>query len=255
MKKNWLLVLLVMGILSGCSGEEITGKNGQIGDGQAGTEDTSEALDLRQDGEALQVENQVLPEELEQELLKGLVFIETEELCGSGYIWEYEEDMVIVTAAHVLEDASAGIQVTLADGYRTSVDLYWICQNSDLAFLLIDGKRIPQLRMEKYHQVKKSADSFNRLQPEDSLYAMGHTGGSSVLIQQGSLIDKWIYVEAFEQFMVVAQMEIRLGMSGGGLFDEQGACLGILCGTDEAGQTVAVPYQVIEAEQVSIYWR
>ncbi len=203
--------------------------------------------------EAFNLTNQGMSVYLAGELRKSMVHIQTEQFSGSGFIWEFEEDMIIVTAAHVLKDSS-DFEVSLPDGYTLDADLYWVCENSDLAFLFIRGERIPKLHLGNYATIRKNTERYNQIQRGELLYAMGHTGPSDATIAMGTLSDKWIFVESFEQFMVLAESEIQNGMSGGALLDGDGYCIGILCGMDTEGQVVAVPYQVVEAELVSIHW-
>ena len=240
MKKNWMLILVSAILLCSCSTNEET------------PQDTTTVL--WESPEDVRIENCGMEETLCKELQKSLVFIDTGELCGSGLVWEYEEDMVIVTAGHVLEEVSGAIYVTLSDGYTITADLYWLCTNSDLAFLKIEGEQIPKLHMEHYSVVSHSAEYFNKAKQEDILYTMGYRGLADALVLQGALADKWVYVEDLEQFMVLVRAEVVQGMSGGGLFDASGHCIGIICGTDREGSTVAIPSQVVDAELISLYW-
>ncbi len=261
MKRIYLrtAIILMAAFLCGCGhdgkeeGKNHTEVQATDGSGQEDAVSEGQEAEKRKEGEPLKIDNQGMPEDLLNGLLKSLVHIQTPALSGSGFIWEFEEDMVIVTAAHVLENASS-FAVTLPDGYTLSADLYWVCEHSDLAFLFIKGERIPKLHLEYYRTIDKKTENFNKIQSGELLYAIGHTGPTEALTVTGSLEDKWIFVEDFEQFMVLAEMEIQNGMSGGALLDAEGYCMGILCGMDGEGQVVAVPYQVIEAELLSIHW-
>lgn len=243
MKKSPRLIMLAVILLCGCGTDDALKETQQ-----------DSIIVQWESPQDVQMENQGMDETLCRELQKSMVLVDTGELCGSGLIWEYEEDMVIVTAGHVLEDLSGAIYVTLSDGYTITADLYWICTNSDLAFLKIEGERIPKLHIEHYGVVSHRDEYFNKAKQEDVLYAMGYRGQADALVVQGTLEDKWVYVEAFEQFMVLVRAETVQGMSGGGLLNESGECIGIICGTDQAGRTVAVPSQVVDAELISLYW-
>lgn len=243
MKKIWIWMILSALFLGGCGADKE--------EAEQSLETSTVQWDTPDD---VQVENPGMDEKIYQELQKSLVMVDTGELCGNGMIWEYEEDMVIVTAGHVLEQVPGAIHVTLSDGYTITADLYWNCTNSDLAFLKIEGHRIPRLHQKYYGVVPHGSEAFNKVQPEAALYAMGYRGPADILIQQGTLEEKWMYVEAFEQFMVSVQALVVPGMSGGGLFDETGHCIGVICGTDQDSRTVAVPSQVVDAELISLYW-
>ena len=89
------------------------------------------------------------------------------------------------------------------------------------------------------------------------------TGGATVLFQsameemgapqQGSVLENWIYVEDFQQYMMLLQGEIHPGMSGGGVFDQNENFLGILCGANEEGEIAAIPLSIIQAEYAGAY--
>jgi len=65
---------------------------------------------------------------------------------------------------------------------------------------------------------------------------------------KGTLRDTWIYVEDFSQYMMTANCSIDPGMSGCGLYDENGALIGIACGGNEENVLTAVPLHVVMAE-------
>ena len=62
---------------------------------------------------------------------------------------------------------------------------------------------------------------------------------------EGIILEPWIYVEDFQCDMLLMKLDAEPGMSGGGVFTEQGYFLGILCGIDEDGEAAVLPAQMI----------
>lgn len=245
-----------MFLLAGCGADRTTNDRTATNMEQTVQHETDKAEEniVREDDFQVIVENNVMPKELQDLLTGNLVWVEAGDYCGSGYIWSMEGDLLIVTAAHVLEDVSKGVKVRLWDGYEVSVNEHFISTTSDLAFLKIDGERIPLLRKERYATAPLEKVALDKAQEGDRLYVMGYTGSDTVCINEGTLINKWIYVEDFEQYMILAQIDIAHGMSGGALLDAEGYCIGIISGKSEDGEMVAVPYHVITAEMFSVAW-
>ena len=81
----------------------------------------------------------------------------------------------------------------------------------------------------------------------------GFAADGELLEIPGTLIYSWIYAEDFSQYMMLVDGESFPGMSGGGVFDEDGNFLGILCGVNDAGESAAVPLSIILAEYMQVY--
>jgi S1-C subfamily serine protease len=52
-------------------------------------------------------------------------------------------------------------------------------------------------------------------------------------------------MEDYGQYMIWADAEVRPGMSGGGLLDQEGRLIGILSGGSQDGELAAVPLSLI----------
>ncbi|MBR6628193.1 MAG: trypsin-like peptidase domain-containing protein [Lachnospiraceae bacterium] len=236
MKKYPLICLMIALILTGCGKSE---------------EDMPE---IEESEVQVTVENMEMPVTLQETVTTNLVWVEAGNYCGSGYIWEMDDNLLVVTAAHVLKDVSQGVVLRLWDGYRVGVDEHFICKNSDLAFLKVDSERIPLFRKDLYAKASLEKSALDRIEKGAPLFAMGYTGSDKVCINKGMLTDKWIYVDDMEQYMILAEMDIVHGMSGGALLDSEGYCIGIISGKNEEGEIVAVPFHVITAELYSVAW-
>lgn len=167
---------------------------------------------------------------------------------GSGVILAAEEDSLwIVTAGHVLERAGTEhpVKVEFGEGSIVESQRYELVRDTDLAFLCILKENLP----EECRELKASEtdkESYDALEDGDIVCLNGYRDGR-LSVFAGVLSEPWIYVEDFEQYMMVAACEMDYGMSGGGLYDEEGRLIGIACGGNERGELAAVPLHVVWA--------
>ena len=182
-----------------------------------------------------------IPEEIPQKLtetdlrvFQSLVGVRAGDLQGSGVIYdENEESMLIVTAGHVLEHDTGELLVTFPDGTVVAASGIVKAKNCDLAFLWVD----------------KDRNAFDALEVYEDVWMYGGTSGQPVY---AFVVEPWIYVEDFTQYMLLLQGLMEPGMSGGGAFTKDGVFLGILCGADEEGKVAVVPYSIIESERAGL---
>ncbi len=202
----------------------------------------------------LEAPNQENAADVLQRISAGMmVKVAAKELSGSGVIYGICDDkLVVITAGHILEQTKGAVWLTFFDGFLVESTEYIVSGNADLAFVKVDIERIPEENLRQYYCVNIDKESFDALKTGDGIIAMGSKSEAAGDAYEGSLLEPWIYVEDFAQYMMLAGVEAYPGMSGGGLFDMQGHFLGILCGMDEDGETAAaVPLNVLEAEIVS----
>lgn len=166
---------------------------------------------------------------------------------GSGVLWELVGDrLVIATAAHVFTMGNGVAEVTFADGWKTPIDGYEIT-DTDLAFLFVSLSDMPEEQLQQYYLVNVDTDCAEALQKEDGVIVMGSVSGVASDAYEGKVLDPWIYVEDFDQYMIVVNAEAGAGMSGGGLFDYEGHFLGIVCGSSADREVAIIPVSVINA--------
>lgn len=178
-----------------------------------------------------------------------MVRVSAGELSGSGVIYGIcEGKLVVVTAGHILEPAEGAVWLTFFDDFAVESTEYVVSRNADLAFVKVDLSELPQEHLQQYYCVNTDKESFDALKSGDGVIAMGSKSEAAGDAYEGTLVEPWIYVEDFAQYMMLAKVETYPGMSGGGLFDLQGHFLGILCGLDEDGEAAVVPLSILEAE-------
>jgi S1-C subfamily serine protease len=169
---------------------------------------------------------------------------------GSGVIYALSaEKLCVVTAAHVLSnrDDGDGIVVRLPGGEAVVCQEETEAADADLAFLWLETSGLSEKTLERLCEADTDKESYDSLAAGDVVSAMGYRDGS-LAVYDGKMTDSWIYVEDFAQYMMLAECEIYEGMSGGALCDAEGHLLGILCGGNEQGELVAVPWHVVQAK-------
>lgn len=240
-KKIMFLMAGCLLLFSGC---------GQNGTGDAGTATTGAQLP---EGETTATEWQ-LPAETEQKLTeteltvrKSLVQIQAGDLLGSGVIYEEDEkSLLIATAGHVLTHTNGEILVTFPDGTQVTATEAETVGSCDLAFVWVDKEKLSGETWKVCLPVHTDRDVFDTLKEYDDVWMYGGETGMPVY---AFVVDPWIYVEDFGQNMLLLQGLAEPGMSGGGVFSEDGIFLGIICGADEEGKVAAVPYSMIQTEK------
>lgn len=240
-KKIMFLMAGCLLLFSGC---------GQNGTGDAGIATTGAQLP---EGETTATEWQ-LPAETEQKLTeteltvrKSLVQIQAGDLLGSGVIYEEDEkSLLIATAGHVLTHTNGEILVTFPDGTQVTATEAETVGSCDLAFVWVDKEKLSGETWKVCLPVHTDRNVFDTLKEYDDVWMYGGETGMPVY---AFVVDPWIYVEDFGQNMLLLQGLAEPGMSGGGVFSEDGIFLGIICGADEEGKVAAVPYSMIQTEK------
>lgn len=186
-------------------------------------------------------------------MLTTAVQIRAGGLSGSGVIYgETEGGLVMLTAAHVMADAAAGASVTFYDGYEISSWVFWIFPDVDCAFLVIPYEELPQDWTDRYLTAEKDRSAFDTLKKEDGLFLADPENENEFGYRFALLVENWIYVQDFGQYMMLLSGDVDAGMSGCGVFDESGCFLGILCGENEEGELAVMPYSVVEAKFIQV---
>lgn len=240
-KKIMFLMAGCLLLFSGC---------GQNGTGDVGTATTGAQLP---EGETTATEWQ-LPAETEQKLTeteltvrKSLVQIQAGDLLGSGVIYEEDEkSLLIATAGHVLTHTNGEILVTFPGGTQVTATEAETVGSCDLAFVWVDKEKLSGETWKVCLPVHTDRNVFDTLKEYDDVWMYGGETGMPVY---AFVVDPWIYVEDFGQNMLLLQGLAEPGMSGGGVFSEDGVFLGIICGADEEGKVAVVPYSMIQTEK------
>lgn len=170
---------------------------------------------------------------------------------GSGFVYEYEEDMVVITNKHVVDDAE-NITVTFSngDGYPATVigsDAY-----SDLAVLTVEAP------LKEFHPLEITSSST--LQVGDPVVAIGSPFGlggtmtSGIVSQLGRTIQDSVAGSFPIANIIQTSAAINPGNSGGPLLNYEGDVIGITTAIieDSNGLGFAVPSNTILREIPSL---
>lgn len=194
-------------------------------------------------------ENENLADMLQQNGSGMMVQIGAGNQLGSGVIYDIEEGaMRILTAAHVLEEAEGSVSVCFSDGFRVVCDRFSCFEFADAGIIRLDASMIPEENLSRYRKVCVDKERLDAVKPGDGCIVMGSRTGVAAEAYEGTVLDSWIYMEDYEQYMMWVRAEAKPGMSGGGLFDSEGYFLGILSGENEDGELAVVPLSLILAE-------
>lgn len=183
-----------------------------------------------------------------------VVQIKTKETAGSGIVYEQRQNiLVIVTAAHVLQNATDAVEVVFADGYVAESGSYTLSQASDIAFIDIPIETLSKEYLQKYRPVTTDKECFDKLAEGEEMTLCGIPDSNNMEEVNGTLVYPWIYAEDFNQYMMLIRGEVLPGMSGGGAFDSAGNFVGIICGVSEEREIAAVPLSIVISEYSLLY--
>lgn len=190
-------------------------------------------------------------QDTEQYLRQATVQIQGSQYLGSGVIWAAEEEyLVIATAAHVAAD-NEPLAVQFVQGEPLTAELSAVEDRVDLAFLRVDRALVQEqgIPWQAARQDQKVCDA---LAAGEELLIMGSIEETADRIYSGSVTESWIYLEDFDNYMLLGRAYAIPGVSGGGVFTADGILVGILCGGNDADEIAVLPYSVMAANSNSL---
>ncbi len=175
----------------------------------------------------------------------GQAYTEESEGGGSGIIiGSNEDDLLIATNYHVIEDTSA-IQVVLADNTAHSVTVKGSDAAADLAILALPVSDLTEETMDRIDiAVLGDSDSSRIGQMVIAIgNALGH--GPSVTVGYLSAKDREVTIQGNDMILLQTNAAINSGNSGGALLNTKGEVIGInnakLSSTSIEGICYAIP--------------
>lgn len=238
-RSGFLFVIIICLFLSGC-GRESSGEESPAAFSVVLKE--MEPLQFREP------ENENLADMLQKSGSSMMAQIGAGSRLGSGVIYGTEDEwLLILTAGHVLEEAGASLRVTFSDGLSVSCTDFTSYEIGDIGIIRVDGSEIPEENLKAYLRVCVDKESFDGIEAGDGCIVMGSRTGVAAEAFEGIVLEPWVYMEDYDQYMMWVKAEGKPGMSGGGLFDRQGHFLGIVSGGSGDGELAVVPLSLIRA--------
>lgn len=269
MKKRFFIIILLcvlLGVPTGCGGRTESGGTGERRSeeetegtesaeesgsttGQDGTEGAQSVLNRMEPLQFEDPDSENLADLLQRNGGGMMVQLRAGNLLGSGVICgEREGELLILTAAHVLEQAEDFVLVTFADGVTVPAGNFEGFESGDFAVVRVPGEDIAKDTLEHCLCAIVDKESFDAATAGTGCIVMGSRTGVAAEAYEGVILDNWIYMDDYGQYMMWVRAEGIQGMSGGGLFDRQGHFLGILSGESGDGELAVVPLSLILAE-------
>ena len=173
------------------------------------------------------------------------------EVQGSGFVYEFNEEFIVITNNHVVSDAS-DIVVTFANGNGYPAEIIGSDSYSDLAVLSVDAP------IEEFYTLEIVGSS--NLEVGDPVVAIGNPMGLDGTMTIGivSQISRTIRESLAGSFpianIIQTSVAINPGNSGGPLFNYQGEVVGVTTAIIEnsEGLGFAIPSNTILKEIESL---
>ncbi len=183
-----------------------------------------------------------------QRARSGAVWVSAGGLSGRGVVYQDTGDgLVILTAGHVMADGAEGITVRFGDGREAVCGDYRIHWEADCAFLTLEREALGEDYGERYAAAARDGEALDGPEPGDGIFVADPENENGFGYRFAVLLESWIFVEDFGQYMMILSGEADPGMSGSGVYDEFGHFMGILCGVGEDGELAVLPSSVAEA--------
>lgn len=191
---------------------------------------------------------------LYEEASKCVVRIEMGQYAGSGLIWRMEEEgMVIAANKHLLCEAAYG-RVTFVNGMALRAEILGYSQEYDLGFLWIERGELTWEMLRDCYEIRPMEDVTEEIEKQN-IMQIASSQQAAQDRYEGVAIGM-TYVSEFQSEMLQTKCYAKAGMSGGGVFDEQGYLLGMIAGGEvakeasirEAEITYSIPAEQIEPE-------
>lgn len=181
----------------------------------------------------------------EIDISKLSVAVSCGDYYGCGTIYDSDvNSYTIVTARHVLQDyydgASEDIMVKFENNESCKASI--LNENIDLDIVFLDVDKI-EISTEYYSVADTSSgsggssESGSTLSIGQTIYLVDANTGD---IYAGSIANPSVYSEDFSMDMIYCYCAVTPGMSGTGLFDEEGKYLGILLGGSDEAEAVCL---------------
>ncbi|MGN0413590.1 MAG: serine protease [Lachnospiraceae bacterium] len=176
-------------------------------------------------------------ESLREALRPSVVRIEVNEYFGSGVIWDIDDEKItILSCRHLLEKDNT-CDVIFFEGEYCRATVKELSEDYDIGFAEIPISEMDREDVLSLKKVTRSSRTAEQMIKGEEVVIFGSMDYVAANYSQGYLMDTDVTVEIPSLFsaqsMMVCYGEIDAGMSGSGVFDENGSLIGIV----SAGKT------------------
>lgn len=167
------------------------------------------------------------------EASRCIVRIEMGQYAGNGVIWRMEEEgMVIAANKHLLREAAYGT-VTFSDGTSLQAEVMAYSQEYDLGFLFIPREKLTSEVLRECYEVRTKGRTEG-----EKVIQIAYSQENVKGCYEGTVVGE-TFVPEFQASMLETKCYSKAGMSGGGVFDEEGFLIGMIAGGEaEEGASV-----------------
>lgn len=183
---------------------------------------------------------------VQEQFGSAMVQLEGGGLLGSGVIVGMDEErIVILTAAHVIAQDNSYVRVTFYDEYNAVSRETYCYEEQDIGVVIVERTDVPEENTQHYQFARWKQGDEAAVQQGDICIALGCTSGVAAESYEGTILEQWTYLEDYRQHMILAKVDGKPGMSGGGLFDKEGRLLGIISGGNDEEELAVIPMSLI----------
>ncbi len=169
------------------------------------------------------------------EASKSVVRIVMGQYAGSGLIWRMEEEgMVLVSNKHLLREAACGT-VTFSNGMALQAENLHFSQEYDLGFLFIPREELASELLRDCYEVRRVQALPEQIENQRIMQIASSQQPAADCYK--GISKGMTFVPEFQAVMLETECFSKAGMSGGGVFDEQGYLLGMIAGGDVNSNT------------------
>lgn len=180
-------------------------------------------------------------EELIEELRQPTVMITVGGFRATGVIIGNDNDgITIATVYHLMEGYDQGI-VTFYGGKTGFADACYSSSENDICLLKIKREDMTPEFIDSLKYAKTDVNKYESLEKGDKIYLVGSQVGVAANAVTGTFQAKDYYVPEFDQYLMYLYADVNEGMSGSGLYTEDGYLVGLLAGGSDASEAVCIP--------------
>ena len=138
------------------------------------------------------------------------------------------------------------LTVQFVQGEPLEAKLSYTAERMDLAFLKVELEQVQEQGIS-WQTARQDQVVCDDLAAGEELLIMGSVEETADRAYSGSVTESWIYLEDFDNYMLLGHAYAIPGVSGGGVFTIDGILVGILCGGNDADEIAVLPYSVMAA--------